>query len=452
MGKLFGTDGIRGTANSYPIIPEVAVKIGEAVAALFKTIGERPLVIIGQDTRLSGDMLAYALASGVCAAGVDAELIGVLPTPGIALATRKLGASAGIVVSASHNPYQDNGIKVFGSDGFKLSDEKEAEIEGLVLDGKASGLKPRQPATGRICRNPGAAELYADFLKGCFAGKPGAGPACGLKIVLDCAHGATHEIAPRIFADLGCRVQAINVQPDGININHQCGSQHPDGLARQVAADHADLGLAFDGDGDRLIAVDDQGEVLSGDRVLAVCAQHLHMQARLKNNTVVSTVMSNVGLSRSLEKLGIRHLTTRVGDRYVMEGMRAAGASLGGEDSGHMIFAEQHTTGDGILSGLMLVQAIQAQAAPLSRLKTVMVPFPQTLINVAVKSKPDLEGFPKVRKAIQDVEARLGENGRVLVRYSGTESLCRVMVEGPDRADVDAFARSISQAIAAAVG
>lgn len=452
MGKLFGTDGIRGTANSYPIIPEVAVKVGEAVAALFKTIGERPRVIIGQDTRLSGDMLAHALASGVCAAGVDAELAGVLPTPGIALATRKLGASAGIVVSASHNPYQDNGIKIFGADGFKLSDGKEAEIEGLVLDGKAAGLRTRQPAIGRICRNPGAAGLYAEFLKGCFARTAGAGLGCGLKIVLDCAHGATHEIAPRIFADIGCRVQAINVQPDGVNINHQCGSQHPAGLARQVSAQQADLGLAFDGDGDRLIAVDDQGEVLSGDRVLAVCAQHLRSQGRLKNNTVVTTVMSNVGLSRSLEKLGIRHLTTRVGDRYVMEGMRAAGASLGGEDSGHLIFAEQHTTGDGILSGLMLVQAIQEQAAPLSRLKTIMLPFPQTLVNVAVKSKPDLESFPGVRKAIQEVEARLGENGRVLVRYSGTEPLCRVMVEGPERAEVDAFARSIAQAISAAVG
>lgn len=419
---------------------------------MFKTIGERPRVIIGQDTRMSGDMLAHALASGICAAGVDAQLVGVLPTPGIALATRKLGASAGIVVSASHNPYQDNGIKVFGSDGFKLSDEKEAEIEGLVLAGTAAGLKPREAITGRVCHNPEAAGLYADFIKGCAAETSAGGADHGLKIVLDCAHGATHEIAPRIFTEVGCRVHAINVQPDGTNINHQCGSQHPDGLARQVAADHADLGLAFDGDGDRLIAVDDQGEVLSGDRVLAVCAQHLHMQARLKNNTVVSTVMSNVGLSRCLKNLGIQHLTTRVGDRYVMEGMRASGASLGGEDSGHLIFAEHHTTGDGILSGLMLVQAIQQQAMPLSRLKTVMIPFPQTLVNVAVKAKPDLEGLPRVRKAIRDVESRLGESGRVLVRYSGTEPLCRVMVEGPDRADVDAFARAISQAIREAVG
>jgi len=452
MGKLFGTDGIRGIANSYPIISEVSVQIGQAVAWLFKANGNRPRVVIGQDTRLSGDMIAYALASGICAAGVDAELVGVLPTPGVAFVTRAFGASAGIVVSASHNPYQDNGIKVFGSDGFKLSDDKEAEIESLVLSGEASNLKPDTQMTGRACYHPQAGSLYVDFLKGCTSVNSAGDGNHGFKVVLDCAHGATYEIAPRIFADLGFRVDAINVQPDGTNINHQCGSQHPEGLAQRVAAGHADLGLAFDGDGDRMIAVDDQGEVLSGDRVLAVCAQHLQMQARLRNNTVVSTVMSNVGLSRSLKNLGIHHLTTRVGDRYVMEGMRASGATLGGEDSGHMIFAEHHTTGDGILSGLMLVQAIRQQSKQLSQLKTVMAPFPQALINVAVKSKPNLEGFPQVRRAIKEVESRLGESGRVLVRYSGTEPLCRVMVEGPNREIVEALARSISQAIEKAVG
>jgi phosphoglucosamine mutase len=448
MGKLFGTDGIRGIANSYPIIPEVALKVGQAVAWLFKETGDMPRVIIGQDTRLSGDMIAHALASGVCAAGLDAELVGVLPTPGIALVTRACGASAGIVVSASHNPFQDNGIKVFASDGFKLSDEKEAVIESMVLDGKASGLKSPDHMTGRACTNSEAASLYADFIKGCAEEKC----ASGIKVVLDCAHGATYEIAPRIFAELGFQVDAINVQPDGRNINHQCGSQHPRGLAQKVIESRADLGLAFDGDGDRMIAVDDEGEVLGGDRVLAICAQHLQMQSRLKNDTVVSTVMSNVGLGRSLKSLGIHHLTTRVGDRYVMESMRASGATLGGEDSGHMIFAEFHTTGDGILSGLMLAQAILNQSKPLSRLKAVMTPFPQTLINVAVKSKPELESLAQVRKVIQAVESQLGESGRVLVRYSGTEPLCRVMVEGPNRESVDAFARSISQAIGEAIG
>lgn len=452
MGKLFGTDGIRGTANSYPIIPEVAVQVGQAVGWLFKSIGDRPRVIIGQDTRLSGDMIAHALASGVCAAGVDAELVGVLPTPGIAFITRTSGASAGIVVSASHNPYPDNGIKIFGSDGFKLPDEKETEIEDLVLGGKTSGLKPAHHTIGRTGYNPRAAARYGDFLKSCVSLDAGAQGQPTFKLILDCANGATSEIAPRIFSELGFTVEAINVQPNGININHRCGSQHPDELTGRVSAERAELGLAFDGDGDRMIAVDDRGEVISGDRVLAVIAQHLKMQARLTNNIVVSTVMSNVGLSRCLKNLGIQHRTTGVGDRYVMEGMRDCGAALGGEDSGHIIFAEHHTTGDGILSGLMLIDAIRHQSKPLSKLKEVMTAFPQTLINVTVKTKPKLEHLAQVQRAIKEVESRLGDNGRVLVRYSGTEPLCRVMVEGPNREAVEALARSISQAIGEAIG
>lgn len=452
MSKLFGTDGIRGTANSYPIIPEVAVQVGQAVGWLFKSSGERPKVIIGQDTRLSGDMIAHALASGVCAAGVDAELVGVMPTPGIAFITRATGARAGIVVSASHNPYPDNGIKIFGSDGFKLPDEKEAEIENLVLDGKTSGLKPANHIIGRTDYNPQAAARYGDFLKSCLSWDAGAEGPPAFKLILDCANGATSEIAPRTFSELGFTVAAINAQPNGTNINHRCGSQHPGELAGRVAADRADLGLAFDGDGDRMIAVDDRGEVLSGDRILAVIARHLKMQARLTNNIVVSTVMSNVGLSRCLKDLGIQHRTTRVGDRYVMEGMRACGASLGGEDSGHIINAEHHTTGDGILSGLMLIEAIRHQSKPLSELKTVMTAFPQTLINVVVQSKPKLESLPQVLSVIREVESRLGDSGRVLVRYSGTEPICRVMVEGPDPETVDGLARSISQAIGEAIG
>ncbi len=450
MVKLFGTDGIRGIANSYPIIPEVASQVGRAVAWLFKGDRRHAHVIIGQDTRLSGDMIAHALASGICSAGVDAELVGVLPTPGIAFATKTAGAIAGVAVSASHNPYQDNGIKLFGADGFKLSDEKEAEIENLVLSGEASGLNRVEKSVGRIRYNSNAADTYAGFLERCVPFSPDR--SNGLKIVLDCAQGATYEIAPSIFCKLGFSVETLNAHPDGININDCCGSQHPEGLARRVAAVRADIGLAFDGDGDRLIAVDDQGEVLSGDRVLAVCARHLQMQGRLKNNTVVSTVMSNVGLGHTLKDMGIRHLTTQVGDRYVMEGMRAAGAVLGGEDSGHVIFAEHHTTGDGILSALMLVDAIRSQCEPLSQLKNVMTPFPQVLINVTVKSKPDLTNLPEVGKIIQEVEAQLGENGRVLVRYSGTESLCRVMVEGQNQEVVESYARAISKAIGKTLG
>jgi phosphoglucosamine mutase len=450
MDKLFGTDGIRGIANSYPIIPEVAAKVGRVVASLFKGDGQQPLFIIGQDTRLSGDMIAYALASGISSAGVDAELVGVLPTPGVAFATRTAGAIAGVVVSASHNPYRDNGIKLFGSDGSKLSDQKEAEIENLVLSGNASGLKQDAGSIGRIRCNSKAAGDYAGFLKSCVSFNQDRNKE--FKIVLDCANGATYEIAPCIFNDLGFAVETLNADPNGVNINDRCGSQHPEGLSRRVVADRADIGLGFDGDGDRLIAVDDCGEVLSGDRLLAICARHLQMQGRLKNNTVVSTVMSNVGLGRTLKDMGIRHLTTQVGDRYVMEGMRAAGAVLGGEDSGHMIFAEHHTTGDGILSALVLVDAVRSQGAPLSKLKDVMTPFPQVLINIAVKSKPGLDGLPQVLEVIRRVEQELGDSGRVLVRYSGTEPLCRVMVEGQDKEAITTYGRDISRAIKAAIG
>jgi phosphoglucosamine mutase len=405
-------------------------------------------VVIGQDTRLSGDMIAHALASGVCSAGADVQLVGVLPTPGIALAAKMGAAIAGLVVSASHNPYSDNGIKVFDADGFKLGDQKEAEIEELVLSGQASGSN--RELIGRIRCGADAAGAYADFLKRCIAFGPELGN--GLKIVLDCAHGATWAIAPRLFSDLGFAVETLNAHPDGVNINDGCGSQHPEGLARRVAATGADIGLAFDGDGDRLIAVDDQGQVLSGDRILAVCARHLQRQGRLRNDTVVSTVMSNVGLGRALRDMGLRHLTTPVGDRYVMEGMRAAGAVLGGEDSGHMIFAEHHTTGDGILTGLLLVDAVRSQGQPLSQLKQIMTPFPQVLVNVKVKSKPDLAELPEIAETIREVEAQLGENGRVLVRYSGTEPMCRVMVEGPSQEAIEAYAAAICKAISSALG
>jgi phosphoglucosamine mutase len=289
-----------------------------------------------------------------------------------------------------------------------------------------------------------------DFLKRCLPARSRG--MNGFKIALDCAHGATFQIAPLLFSELGFSVDALHVQPDGVNINRQCGSQHPESLAQRVVAEKADLGFAFDGDGDRLIAVDEQGEVLSGDRVLAVCAEHLQKQSRLKNNTVVSTVMSNVGLSRSLKLLGIRHLTTRVGDRYVMEAMRVSGAVLGGEDSGHMIFAEHHTTGDGLLTALMLVDAVQHQSKPLSQLKAVMFPFPQVLINVPVKSKPNLDDVLPIKEVIQKVEHELGDRGRVLVRYSGTEPFCRVMVEGPDQEAIEKLGRAISQAVMQALG
>jgi phosphoglucosamine mutase len=430
---------------------EVALKVGRAVAGLSGEKDRRARIVIGQDTRQSGDMIAHALAAGVCSAGADAELVGILPTPGVALVTRLSGASAGIVVSASHNPYYDNGIKVFGADGFKLSDAEEKGIEEAVLAGRSPGAGDNKVSEiGRVRFNTEGVPAYVDFLKTCTRLRKA--HTNGLKVVLDCANGATFQAAPRVCAELGIVAEALHVTPDGRNINLKCGSQHPEILSQRVLATRADLGLAFDGDGDRLIAVDDTGEVVSGDRILAICARHLLSQSRLKTNTVVSTVMSNVGLGRALREMGVRHLTTPVGDRHVMEAMRASGAVLGGEDSGHMIFAEHHTTGDGLLSALMLMEAMQAQSQALSQLKRIMTPFPQVMMNVPVKSKPALEDLPNIRAAIRRAESELAENGRVLVRYSGTESLCRVMVEGPTEENTRMLCQRIADEVTRELG
>jgi phosphoglucosamine mutase len=424
--------------------PEVAMQVGRAVARLL----EAKRITIGQDTRLSGDMIANALAAGVCSAGADVELLGVLPTPGIAVVTRAVGAAAGVVVSASHNPFQDNGIKIFGPDGFKLPDETEAAIEAAVLSAPTEAALPDASRIGRVRLNPEGEGVYADFLRRCC---PGAG-SNGFKVVLDCAHGATYRLAPLVFTERAAAVEALNVYPDGCNINRECGSQHPQGLARAVAQGRADIGLAFDGDGDRLIAVDDTGEVISGDRILAICARYLHRTGRLKNNTVVSTVMSNASLARSLRAMGVRHIATQVGDRHVMEAMQREDAVLGGEDSGHVIFAERHTTGDGLLAGLLLLEVMQAESRRLSDLKAVMTPFPQVLLNVPVKSKPRLDDVPNLRDAIRSSELELGDTGRVLVRYSGTESLCRVMVEGPTLETTERLCRTLAETVRSAIG
>ena len=443
MTKLFGTDGIRGIANSYPMIPEISLKVGQAVAGLLTKQENHARIIIGKDTRVSSDMIVHALAAGVCSAGTDAELVGILPTPGIAWVVRATAANAGIVVSASHNPYEDNGIKIFGSDGYKLSDSLESQIEKRVAAGKNH---ENGQEVGRVRFNVEANRMYIDFLKSCTSITPG--DLKEFKIVLDCANGATYQVAPLLFSELGASVEAFCIKPDGRNINLNCGSQYPEGLARRVISHKANLGLAFDGDGDRLIAVDENGEVMAGDRILAVCAHYLLRQSRLKNNMVVSTVMSNVGLSRCLKQMGVHHNATQVGDRYVMEAMRAEGAVLGGEDSGHMIFAEHHTTGDGILTALMLIEAIRVQSQPLSKLKTIMTVFPQILVNVSVKSKPPIRDVIEIQEAIRKVEAELGENGRVLVRYSGTESLCRVMVEGPTEEKTRDYCHRIADTVA----
>jgi phosphoglucosamine mutase len=449
MAKLFGTDGIRGVANTQPMTPETALSVGRALARVLSGGTDRPRFVIGQDTRISGDMLAHALVSGISSSGAQAELLGVLPTPGIAFMTRATGASGGIVISASHNPYQDNGIKIFSAEGCKLPDDTEAEIERIVLSGESSDAGSRNCETGRVIGVADAAGRYSDFLQTCGSGLPG--QFANIHVVLDCANGATYQVAPRVFSGFGAAVETINADPDGKNINANCGSQHPEALCRKVVAQGAHLGLAFDGDGDRLIAVDETGDVLSGDRILAICARQLQKKGRLTHNTVVSTVMSNIGFGEALKALGIRHVQAQVGDRYVMQEMQTTGAVLGGEDSGHMIFAAHQTTGDGILSAIKLIEAMIDESAPLSRLKGVMRVFPQVLINVAVRSRPAIETVPEIASAVREVENGLAGKGRVLVRYSGTQPMCRVMVEGPTQEKTERFCRRIAAAVAKAL-
>jgi phosphoglucosamine mutase len=428
MGKLFGTDGIRGIANEYPITPEMAVNIGRAIAEFFRKNDKPSKIVIGKDTRISGQMIEYALVSGICSMGADAYLAGITPTPGVAFMTSSTGANAGIVISASHNPYYDNGIKIFNGDGYKLSDDIEDEIEQLVLNENVALSEKSNRGIGRVFNMADAIGKYGKFLK---LTMPNSNYFKGLKIVIDCSNGATFKVAPNVFYELVADVEALFVSPDGKNINDNCGSQHPEVLQKRVLEKGADIGLAFDGDGDRLIAVDEKGAVKTGDQILAACAKYMKQNGLLKGNQVVSTVMSNMGLGVALKELGIKHTLSAVGDRYVMEEMIASGAVLGGEDSGHMIFLDHHTTGDGILSALRLIEAMKEESKSLSELCEVMTVFPQFLMNVEVKQKPDLNTIPEIKDAIKSTEKNLGEKGRVLVRYSGTQQICRVMVEGP---------------------
>jgi phosphoglucosamine mutase len=444
MGKLFGTDGIRGVANQYPMTPEMALKIGRATAVFFKKDDSRSKIIIGKDTRISGDMLECALISGICSMGVDAYRAGIMPTPGVAVLTSLTGADAGIVISASHNPFYDNGIKIFNKDGYKLADKTEAEIEEFILGNKSGAPAKPVQEIGRTFKINNAENRYATFLIDAIAAKAS---FKGIKIILDCSNGATYRVAPAVFSELGAEVETLFADPNGKNINKNCGSQHPEALMEAVVNRKAHIGLAFDGDGDRLTAVDEKGALVSGDQLLAVCAKYLKQKGLLKNNLVVSTVMSNLGLGLALKDMGITHKMTDVGDRYVMEAMVASGAILGGEDSGHMIFLDQHTTGDGILAALRLIEVMHANSKPLSELCKIMAVFPQALKNVEVSQKPDLETVPEIQDAIKSVETNLGEQGRVLVRYSGTQPLCRIMVEGPTIEETDRYCRQLADII-----
>jgi phosphoglucosamine mutase len=449
MGKLFGTDGVRGVANEYPMLAEMALNIGRATAHLFKRKGHAPKILIGKDTRLSGYMFENALVSGICSMGVDAILVGVIPTPGIAFLTSSMRVDAGIVISASHNPFQDNGIKIFSGDGFKLPDEKELAIEEMIFANNMQKLHPSPSELGKAYRMDDARGRYIVFLKHSF---PREYTLEGTKIVLDCAHGATYRVAPDTFFELGAEVTTLFDDPDGKNINDRCGSQHPETLAAEVLKKGADVGFAFDGDGDRLIAVDEKGQVLTGDQIIAICANVMKKDGALTNNLVVRTVMSNIGLSVALQKIQAESVMTKVGDRYVLEEMQAKGSALGGEDSGHIIFLQHHTTGDGILTALQVLSAMKKEGKPLSELAKIMKVFPQSLINVDTKSRPEISTVPEIVSTIKLVEQKLGDRGRVLVRYSGTQNMCRVMVEGPTKEETLEYCKQIADVVRERLG
>jgi phosphoglucosamine mutase len=420
-----------------------AFAAGKAAAAYFTRKGKSGHIVIGQDTRISGGMLAQAVAAGICSAGVDVRHLGIVPTPAVAHAAIHTGAVAGVVISASHNPFDDNGIKLFDSNGYKLSDQAEDQIELLMQASELDKSSADAKAIGQMIDGDPAREDYIQFLLDCSS----CNPLNDMTIVLDCANGATYRTAPELFRRLGAQVTALYCWPDGININDQCGSQHPETLAQEVVKQKAQIGLAFDGDGDRLIAVDEKGEVLSGDQIMAICANDMRQKGLLKNRCVVSTVMSNIGFGMALRGLGIDVVSTQVGDRYVMQTMIERDAMLGGEDSGHLIFRDRHTTGDGLLAALRLIESMSSSGKKVSDLAQIMTVYPQELINVEVCRKPPLDTIPSIVEAIAAVEAKLADQGRVLVRYSGTQPMCRVMVEGPTSSQTRAFTRQIAEVV-----
>ncbi len=450
--KLFGTDGIRGVANRDPMTAETALRLGQAVAHRFKQEGRRGRIVIGKDTRLSGYMLESALQAGIVSAGADVMLVGPLPTPGIAFITSSMRADAGIVISASHNPYQDNGIKIFASDGFKLPDEVEADLERRMeaIGGGSDSARARPEAIGKALRIDDAVGRYVQFLKHVF---PKELTLDGVKIVVDCSNGAAYQVAPQVFQELGAEVEELNVWPDGRNINFNCGALHPEGMAEEVKHLGARIGVALDGDADRLILADENGDIVDGDQIMAILGTRMIERGELPNRTVVATVMSNLGLERALAAKGGTLLRTAVGDRYVVEAMRAQGLTLGGEQSGHVVFLDHATTGDGMVAALLVLAIMVREGKPLSELARSMTRYPQVLLNFAVARKRPFDEMPAVQKVIAAVEGELGAEGRVVVRYSGTESKARVMIEGTDeagiRAQADQIARTLQEALSA---
>lgn len=442
--KLFGTDGVRGVANVYPMTTEIAMQVGRAIAFLVKDREKGHHIVIGKDTRLSGYMIENALAAGICSMGVNVQLVGPMPTPGIAFITTSMRADAGVVISASHNPFQDNGIKIFSRDGFKLPDAQEAEIEELIYSQKMEALRPVADEVGKASRIDDSMGRYIVFLKNTF---PRNYILDGFHIVMDCAHGATYRIAPHVFSELGARVTTTGVEPDGKNINHQCGALHPEVISAKVRELGADLGLAFDGDGDRLIVCDEHGRIVDGDHIMAICAKDLLSRRKLRKKTLVTTVMSNMGLEEAMKKMGGKMIRTSVGDRYVVETMRSKGYNFGGEQSGHLIFLDHNTTGDGIMAALQLLAVMIRKNKPLSELAQIMSTYPQVLENVRMSAKIPPEGIPGFSKALAAAEKKLGGRGRILVRPSGTEPVIRIMVEGENEQEISSLALDLCDVI-----
>ena len=444
--KLFGTDGVRGVANIHPMTTEIVMQLGRAAAYIFKDKDEkrRHRIVIGKDTRLSGYMIENALVAGICSMGVDVLLVGPLPTPGIAFITSSMRADAGVVISASHNPYQDNGIKFFDGTGFKLPDETELKIEDLIYSKKIDSLRPVASEVGKAFRIDDAKGRYVVFLKAAF---PKDLDLKGLRIVLDCANGAAYKVAPAVLEELGAEVIPLGISPNGTNINAGCGSLHPQVIADAVVENRAHLGIALDGDADRVIFVDEFGNEVDGDHIMAICATDLLAKNQLAKKTLVATVMSNMGLDIALKKAGGQVVKTAVGDRYVVEEMLRHGYNLGGEQSGHMIFLDHNTTGDGMISALQVLAIMQRNGKRLSELAEVMISLPQVLLNVRVKERRDIAQIPEVQKVIDAVEEKLAGKGRVLIRYSGTEPLLRIMLEGQDKYQITEMAHEIGDAI-----
>jgi phosphoglucosamine mutase len=448
--RLFGTDGVRGTANVHPMTAEMALSLGQAIARVFRVDGnKRRRIIIGKDTRLSGYLFEDALAAGICSMGVDVIQVGPMPTPGMAFLTADMRCQAGVMISASHNPYQDNGIKFFSSDGYKLPDAIERRIEMLIASGELSGVRAPPDEIGRARRIEDVAGRYVVFLKKTF---PMDLSLDGMRVVLDCANGASYVVGPTVLEELGAEVFPIGVSPNGRNINEGCGSLYPEKVAAKVNEVRADVGIALDGDADRVVLIDEKGAILDGDQLLAICAEDMVERDVLRGGQVVATVMSNLGLERALQELGVGLLRTQVGDRYVVDAMREGGFNLGGEQSGHIIFLDHNTSGDGLITALQVLAVMRRKERTLSELTTNFVRYPQVLVNVPVAEKKPIEDLPDFLRLVEKVESELNDRGRVLVRYSGTEPLARIMVEGGDEKQIGEYANDLAEALRRALG